>query len=177
MDAGCERPELRTFKDNVVEIAKAQRGELVAAALTVLRAWHVAGESARMPALGSFEDWSFRIREPLIWLDKIDPCETLAEIRDNDPHRANLIAMIMQWKENLVVNQKYTIQDVIGRAINVAGFHNALLAVAQARNGNLVSNDRLGRWLKRVQGQIAQGFALVQDGQSYGHPLWKLTPR
>jgi putative DNA primase/helicase len=177
MDAGCERPELRTFKDNVIEVANARRGELVAAALTVLRAWHVAGETAHMPPLGSFEEWSFRIREPLVWLDKIDPCETLAEIRENDPHRGDLIAVIMQWKAHLSVNQQYTVQDIIGRGINVASFHTALLAVARARSGNLVSNERLGRWLKRVQGQIVNGFALLQDGQSHGHPLWKLMQR
>ena len=42
MDAGCERPELRVFNVNAIEATKANRGELVCAALTVLRAWHLA---------------------------------------------------------------------------------------------------------------------------------------
>ena len=50
MDAGCERPELRVFNVNAIEATKANRGELVAAALTVLRAWHLAAPSTHNPA-------------------------------------------------------------------------------------------------------------------------------
>lgn len=81
MDAGVERPELRDFKTDVVGEAQDRRGELVVAALTVLRAWHVANERLNLPAFGGFEEWSYRIREPLIWLGWTDPCETLAEVR------------------------------------------------------------------------------------------------
>jgi putative DNA primase/helicase len=177
MDASCERPELRAFTVDVTREAKERRGELVAAALTVLRAWHIARERMNLPAFGGFEGWSYRIREPLVWLDKTDPCETLAEIRDNDPYRAELIIVIEQWKANLAVDQKYTVQDVIGRALTVSDFYNALSAVALARAGGTVSNDRLGRWLKRVQGKIVNGLTLLKDGSRHGYPLWKLTRR
>ena len=62
MDAGVERPELRTFKSNIIEVAKTRRGEYVLAALSVLRAWHLvaAGNRINLPAFGSFEEWSFR---------------------------------------------------------------------------------------------------------------------
>jgi putative DNA primase/helicase len=171
---------LRTFKENVIDVAKRRRGAVVMAALIVLRAWHVAvaaGERRHMPPLGSFEEWSFRIREPLIWLGKVDPCETLAEIRENDPHRAELVAVIMQWKEHLVLNQRCTVQDVIGRAVNVPSFYNALSAVALARTGVMVSNERLGRWLKRIQSKIVNGLALLQDGNDHGYAQWKLVRR
>ena len=179
LDAGCERPELREFKTNVIEIAKNHRGELVAAALTVLRAWHIAAINARMklPAFGSFEEWSFRVREPLIWLDRVDPCETLADIRENDPYRAELVTVIMQWRQHLILDQKYTVQDVIERAVNTPSFYNALSAVALAHTGGIVSNARLGRWLKGVQGKIVNGFALLQDGNTGGYPQWKLIQR
>jgi hypothetical protein len=179
MDAGCERPELRTFTDNVVETARHRRDALVMAGLVVLRAWHVAvaaGQRTHMPPLGSFEDWSFRIREPLVWLGKVDPCETLAEIRDNDPHRAELITVIMQWKENLAVGQCYSVQDIIGRSINAPNFYNALSAVAREASGGSISNRRLGRWLKRVEGKIVNGLMLLQDGIKQGYPQWRLSP-
>ena len=102
MDAGCERPELRDFKTDAASEAKERRGELVVAALTVLRAWHVAGERLNLPAFGGFEDWSYRVREALIWLDRTDPCETLAEVRDSDPRRGELVTVIEQWKQHLV---------------------------------------------------------------------------
>jgi hypothetical protein len=180
MDAECEQPELRTFGNNVIDITRRRRAALVMAALTVLRAWHVAvdaGEHMHIPALGSFEDWSFRIREPLIWLGQVDPCETLAEIRKNDPHRDALIAVIMQWKEHLALDQKYTVQNVLERAINAPSFYNALINVAVARSGGMVSNVLLGRWLKRVKGKIVNGLTLLLAGSKDGYPLWMLTRR
>src|SRR5262249_49171525 len=59
LDAHCERPELRTFAVDVLEMIRANRGPLVAAALTVLRAWQVARQSERveLSPFGSFEIW------------------------------------------------------------------------------------------------------------------------
>jgi Bifunctional DNA primase/polymerase, N-terminal len=89
LDAGMERPELRSFKRNVLETARAERGPLVAAALTVLRAWHLARTAIGIEPLGSFEEWSFRIRQPLMWLDRIDPCESITTVRESDPSRSS----------------------------------------------------------------------------------------
>ena len=178
MDANCERPELRVFNVNAVEAAKASRGELVASALTVLRAWHLAAPSTPiLPPFGSFEEWSHRIREPLVWLDKVDPCETLAEIRNSDPNRADILAVIEQWKEHLSVDAHYTVQEVIERAINIGSFYIALMNVAGARTGGSISNVKLGRWLKQVQRKIVNNLALLQDGNTHGYPQWKLTRR
>jgi hypothetical protein len=179
MDAGCERPELRVFSVDAMEIAQIRRGELVATALTVLRAWHLAapGSPLNLSPFGSFEEWSHRIREALIWLGKVDPCETLAEVRNSDPHRDALIAVIMQWREHLGVDVKHTVQEVIGLAVNTPSFYTALMGVAASRNGHMVSNPNLGRWLKRVQGKIVNGVTLLQDGSIHGYPLWKLARR
>ncbi|MGC2080993.1 MAG: hypothetical protein WA728_34275 [Xanthobacteraceae bacterium] len=77
LDAKCEHPEQRKFTGDLIGYVKQNRGHLVAAALTVLRAWHANGrplEAGKAP-LGSFEDWSRRIRTPLLWLDRGDPCD------------------------------------------------------------------------------------------------------
>jgi hypothetical protein len=178
MDAGCERPELRAFKTDVAGDAKERRGELVVAALTVLRAWHVSGERINLPAFGGFEDWSFRVREALVWLDRTDPCETVTDVRESDPKRGELIAVIEQWKQHLVVGQPYTVQQVIGRALIDSDFHNALLAVSTTQSGgssNSVNSIRLGLWLKRVKGKVVNGLKLLQRGSRSGYPLWMLT--
>jgi hypothetical protein len=61
-----------------------------------------------LPAFGGFEDWSYRVREALIWLDWTDPCETSVDVRDSDPYRGELVTVVEQWKEHLVLNQDYT---------------------------------------------------------------------
>jgi putative DNA primase/helicase len=180
LDAEVERPELRHFNIDVIEEAYLHRGELVIAALTVLRAWQVAraaGDRIQVDPYGGFMDWSRRVREPLIWLGETDPCSTVATVRENDPHRDLLTAVIMQWKENLSLNTKYTVQDVIGRSVNVPSFYNALVGVAPVRAGGAISNVNLGRWLKRVQGKIVSGFSLLQVGAAHGYPQWTLVQR
>jgi hypothetical protein len=178
MDAGVERPELRVFNVNAIEIAQTRRGELVVAALTVLRAWHmVAPNSLGVVPFGSFEEWEHRIRSPLVWLGQVDPCETLAEVRNSDPQRELLVAVILQWKEYLGVDTKHMVQDVIALAVNVPSFYTALLNVASSRSGQSVSNISLGRWLKGVQGKIVNGLTLLQEGNIRGYPQWKLIRR
>ena len=177
LDAKVERPELRKFKVDIIEEAHVHRGELVVAALTILRAWHVAksaGECVNIDPLGGFEVWSGRVREALIWLGEADPCDTVAKVRANDPMRDELGAMLLQWKEHLGVHSAHTVQEVIERAINVPTFYTALMNAAGSRTGGVVSNDRLGRWLKRIQGKIINGLKLVQEGNAHGYPLWVL---
>jgi hypothetical protein len=180
LDAGVERPELRNFNIDIIDETHSKRDELVVAALTILRAWHVArgaGERVNIDPFGGFADWSQRVREPLIWLGEADPCETVVKVRENDPHRDLLTPVIMQWKEHLRLDTKYMVQEVIGRAVNTPNFYAALMAVAEKRTGGLVSNERLGRWLKQVQGKIVSGFSLLQDGNAHGYPYWKLIKR
>jgi hypothetical protein len=178
LDAGVERPELRQFQVNIIEEAHTQRGGLVVAGLTILRAWQVAranGESVSALPYGGFADWSRRVREPLIWLGEADPCDTVAKVRENDPMRDALAAVLMQWKKHLGVFLAHTVQQVIEHAINASTFYTALMNVAASKTGGSVSNDRLGRWLKRVEGKIVNGLKLIQVGNQSGYPTWSLV--
>jgi putative DNA primase/helicase len=152
----------------------------LAAALTVLRAWHVANEAGRLPtqkhAMGSFEKWSYRIREPLIWLGRADPCETIKEVKGGDLRRLAHIAVHAQWRRELGTESSYTVGQVINRAAIVGEFHTALMNVAAPRTGNMVSNGGLGRWLgsgaarlcrasqRRGGGADYQWFRIEDDG-------------
>jgi putative DNA primase/helicase len=52
LDPKHERPETRVFDRNPVAIAKAERPKYVVAALTILRAFHVAGRPSAKPPIG-----------------------------------------------------------------------------------------------------------------------------
>ena len=80
----------------------------------------------------------------------------------------------MQWQANLQLGVTYSVQNVIERAINVPSFYTALMNVAASRTGQTVSNDRLGRWLKQVQGKMVGNLMLQSPGKSAGYPLWSL---
>jgi len=179
MDAECERPEMRSFSGNIIETTRCDRGALVVAGLTVLRAWHLArgrGASSSVAPLGGFETWSVRVRDALVWLDCGDPCATITKVRSDDPEQEALMAVVMQWRDYLGVDRRHTVQDVIERALNNRDFYNALIAVAENRSGGgTISNDRLGRWLRKNEGKLAAGLKLLRDGISRGYPQWRLS--
>jgi putative DNA primase/helicase len=174
LDAGVEQPELRKFRRNVLETARTERGKLVAAILTVLRAWHGDGTTIGVDPLGSFEEWSFRVRSPLMWLDRDDPCDSIKTVRENDPGRTLLNAVLVQWKEKLGTSSRYTVQDVIGRAFVSRDLSAALAAVAESSTG-AISNDRLGRWLAKNNNKIVNRLKLMKAGVLHGYPLWQVV--
>jgi hypothetical protein len=174
MDAKCERPELRDFDFNVLDKARANRGRLVAAGLTILRAGRVAQLSGEAKVLGSFEDWSRRVCAPLVWLGCGDPTDTVEQARDSDPERDAHASIMAQWWELLKLDKRLSAQEIIDRSAECIAFFNALKSVAASRGG-FIDSKRLGLWLKKVEGKILNGLKIVSDGSSCGSRLWKLT--
>ena len=81
-----EAPEDRTgFKhSNVDQFAKDERARLVVAALTILRAFVVAGKPYRGNRLGSFESWSETICGAIVFAGLSNPLETVSVVREQD---------------------------------------------------------------------------------------------
>lgn len=70
--------------------ALAHRAELLSAALTILRAYHVAGRPAQtLPGWGSFSTWSQLVRNAIVWTGLADPHVTQrrAQATMNDAER------------------------------------------------------------------------------------------
>jgi hypothetical protein len=87
LDARVPQPETRRFDFDAMKEAVDRRGELVAAALTVLRAYEAAGrprDASSTPPLGSFGDWDLLVRGALLWLGLSDPVATQESGREDD---------------------------------------------------------------------------------------------
>jgi hypothetical protein len=96
MDAG-ERPEERKFRvPNLLAMVADRRPEFVAAGLTILRAFEVAGRPGveQLQPFGSFEEWSARVRGALVWLDEADPCLSRERMREEEPESINLAVLL-----------------------------------------------------------------------------------
>jgi hypothetical protein len=174
LDAGVERPELRKFNREIEVFVHKHRGELVTKALTVLRAWHVAGMPKQVDPLGGFEDWSRRVREPLIWLGRQDPCSTMEAVRERDPMLEAHRSVLIQWQNILGTTARFTVAEVIARAEIVAPFISALLVVASDRSGTKANPITLSRWLKRNENKIVDGLSLIKVGITHGVVTWAL---
>jgi hypothetical protein len=102
-DEKVEKPEEREFDFCPVQETLANRGAMVAAALTILRAWHCAGRprpGCHKP-MGSFEGWE-PVRQALLWLGEADPRDSQSLIMEDDPQRemdADLLALLWQVRE------------------------------------------------------------------------------
>lgn len=99
IDSGEERPDKREFPFDPRQLARQRRPQLVAAALTILRAYHVAGRPVRLTPMGSFEDYSL-VRGAIVWLDRADPARTREAIFSADPKRDELADLLREWRES-----------------------------------------------------------------------------
>ena len=182
LDPKVERPELRQFDYDPIADAKSNRGELVAAALTILRAYHVAGRPNRPPRLQSFEQWSDTVRAALLWLEAGDPVGTMDRLRKADPVLASLTAVLHAWRAAFGVSPT-TARDAITAADNRLDLHDALMAVAG--RGGRIDGRVLGNWLAHRADRVVNlsdklwpNFVAIEAaGQKQGVALWRLVDR
>ena len=86
LDANRERPDERHFTTDPIDTVLVDRGRFVAAILTIVKAYIVAGSPSQglKPMVG-FEAWSKLVRSALVWLDQAAPRETQEMTREEEP--------------------------------------------------------------------------------------------
>lgn len=187
LDAGVERPELREFDFNPVEMAKRGRAGYLVDVLTILRAFHVAGSPRQAKPLGSFDAWSDRVRSALIWLGVADPCATMERTRKSDPKLSSL-REVLRGLHKAFGNGRVRVREIINEATSSAGafapgssltikeykhpdLREALLSVAG--DGGAINSRRLGKWLSANLGRPVDGLRLIEAGDDRdGVKLW-----
>jgi hypothetical protein len=96
LDAAVERPETRAFDFDCEAEARRDRGELVVAGLTMLRAHALAGWPAApdRTALGSFEEWDRLVAGAIVFAGGRDIVALLDKTRAADPERDELAEVL-----------------------------------------------------------------------------------
>lgn len=182
LDPDMERPELRTFKANPFDEVLAHRGKYIAAALTIVRAYVVAGCPDQRPKLASFEDWSKFVRSAIVWLGRTDPVETMNKVRGNDPAATALLYLFNSW-HGAVLDEPKTAGEIakvaMQRGFNDFDLHHdlkeALIQVAEDKRGG-ISPVRLGNYLTERSGKVSADMKLVEAGAARsGAKLWKIV--
>lgn len=167
LDTQAERPELRDFDFDPIERVQADRGQYVAAVLTIIRAYRAAGSPKVCGPVGSYEDWTEAVRAPLIWLGQPDPCASMEKAREEDPELSAIRELFAHWQEHLSLSGSYTANAIIKAAcekgpganydygmqeFRAPEFRDLLLR--QAGDGGAVSSKRLGKWLSKISGRV-----------------------
>ena len=169
LDPKVERPELRFFNYDPIADAKQNRGELVVAVLTILKAYHNAGQPNRPSPLQSFVEWSDTVRGALLWLGQGDPVGTMMRLRKTDPVVANLKAFLTVWHDHFGADP-ITAAAVVAKAEETITFEKAVgsedrirrhahpllrdaLLLVAGRSGK-IDTRLLGNWLGRSAGRV-----------------------
>ena len=177
LDAKCERPETRDFDFDSETEARQNRGALVVAALTVLRAHALAGwpqVEGRAP-LGSFEDWDRLVASAIVYAGGADIVELMEKTRATDPERDGLAeVLLMLIGIGAVPGHGKKAGEIIA-AVRRKHEHSLGDEEAEAWMGSIrrLGKDgvpeprRLGRFLTKNAGRHVRGMRLVCAADSH----------
>ncbi|MEZ6100263.1 MAG: hypothetical protein R3E01_14940 [Pirellulaceae bacterium] len=188
LDANAERPWERTgFKIKGLERhVRSRRGDLLSAALTIVRAWYTNGQpKADVPTLGSFDEWAETVGSVIAFAG-IDGflanLEQTQVVQDEDAQQWS--AFFEAWWDTfrgagVIADDlcKRLIEDDVhdGAARAVPDVLLVHLDVHGARAGAL--RKALGRHLSRLKGRIFNGHKLLDAGSDPHRKVrvWRLA--
>jgi putative DNA primase/helicase len=96
LDAGCENPEQRHFKEGFLESIKENRAALLTDILTIWRWGRLNRIESGLP-IGSFEQWADWGRDPLVALGCCDPIKRIEALKAEDPTRRRTAELFACW--------------------------------------------------------------------------------
>jgi hypothetical protein len=177
LDPGCEVPAARSFKrPELVRDVLRERGRYVAAALTIVRAWVVAGRpKAACKSLAGYGDWSDLCRQPLLWLGLADPTESVFEAMAEDPDRETLARLLGAW-QSVLGKTPAMVRDAVKQASAFSDEHVELREVLHdiADERGEINRRRLGWWIKRHAGRIVEGRRFVRASGNRSAETWQV---
>lgn len=150
LDARTEDPEARPFSGDLLATMRAQRAELLRAALTI---WRWGQQNARKLAsgatLGGFSQWSAWVRDPLLALGAADPVARVTELKAADLRRQDTALLFETWH-----------QQHGSKLVFAAGLHPSVKALIDPHNRG---RQFISAELKRQEGTTLRGLRLVRS--------------
>jgi putative DNA primase/helicase len=184
LETAEEKPEERTgFKyPDLLGHVRRHRGGFVAAGLTILRAYVVAGRPAReLSPFGSFEAWSGLIRSAVHWVTGgLDSCATRTRLRDADPALATRGALLTGWSELPGgTGTGVTVAEAL-RYLRDPGCQDRFLTLREAlmewsSTDKLPGPGTIGHKLRGYRNRVVDGMALQGEPGHAGGQRWKVA--
>lgn len=164
------------FAEDIKETLARRRPELVAAGLTVMRAFIATKQRVAdfVKPWGRFEQWTDMVRAPLVWLDQADPCDTIAALEQDDPERRDLLRMLLAWRAAFGLELS-TSRSAVKLAADSTGYQTdagkqleeVLRDVAMDRGGAF-NVKKLSKFIGRHIGRRVEGMKFVK-GRELDH--------
>ena len=177
LSPNCEVPAARTFqRPELVREVLRERGRYVSAALTIVRAWIVAGRPKTLcKSLAGFGDWSDLCRQPLLWLGLADPTESVFQAMAEDPDRETLGRLLTAW-QSVFGSTPAMVRDAVKQASPFHDEHVELREVLHdiADERGEINRRRLGWWIRRHAGRIVDGRRFVRASGNRSAEAWQV---
>ena len=179
LDARVECPASRRFSTDPLAEATAKRGRWVMLALRIVQGWIEAGRPmASVPVVGSFNQWSDSVRQPLVWLGLPDPAASLLNGMGDDPDRELLERLILNWSE-AYLGAHVSLRELLlwterAPADSAEGAIRQILEEIAYERGE-VNVRKVGKWLAANGGRVVHGKRL-EKGEKTKHGLpWRVV--
>ncbi len=160
-------PERDRYPFTPVELIQRRRTDFLMAAFTAMQAFRLAGMPRQgLPAIGSFDDWSRRVRDLVYWLTDYDVSEGFRRNKVEDPRRqadATLLAALYEhfgektFKGANVITVHEKVAVYGSATSSERALHDALDDVLGSRG---VNSKLFGYWARRLNGAHNGGFIL-----------------
>jgi putative DNA primase/helicase len=168
-------PERDHYPFDPAEVTQRRRTDFLMAAFTAMRAFRLAGMPRQtLPAVGSFNDWSRKVRNLVYWLTGYDVSEAFHQNKAEDPRRrgdASLLAALHQHfgakpfkaADPITVHKRVTDQrrsplPLPDPTPTEQALHEAIEDVLGSREANAAK--AFGYWARGIKGARIEGFIL-----------------
>ncbi len=177
LDPGCEIPATREFaRPNLIEDVRRERGRYVAAALTIVQAWIVAGRpKTSCPSLANYGSWSELCRLPLLWLGLPDPAASVFVGLAEDPDQELLGRLLQGWHE-LFGSAPIMVRDLVSRSAigSPAAVEFTEVLRDLSDNHDRINHRKLGHCIKRYAGRVVNGLRLAKAPKTRNAENWRV---
>ncbi|KAA5541895.1 hypothetical protein FYK55_17005 [Roseiconus nitratireducens] len=181
LQSPLEAPEERTgfeHTDLLGWIAK-NRPRLAVSALTILRAYFVAGcPDQPGGSWGSFESWSRIIRGAVVWAGADDPLATREAATANDDSRGLLAMLITGLEEADPDNAGLRTQDIerlVSHRTDETSPCPTLVEAVREVCGERFNSRKFGRQMRKLVGRIWEGRKITDETGSGKVRLWRVS--
>lgn len=184
LDSQVERPEERSaFRHpDVLAWVRRERPRLATAALTVLRAYVVAGRPTQEGRWGSYEAWHALVRGALVWAGQPDPDRARDDLaQQSDPTTVAFRALLLSWRD-LWGSQRLHVSQITSRLTPgpgqelgeaLASLRAVMLELCPGPQGGMPSPLKLGKMLARFKERPGpEGLRLHGEPDRKGVVQW-----
>lgn len=174
IDTGEERPDQIAHSFDLIQEVLANRPKLVVAALTILRAYKVAGSPNPMTPLGSFEAWN-SVREALVWCGEDDPAITRENVIAEDPRKHELAELLDLW-DGALGCRAVTLAELSKEVANSPNSKVEMLyeALADQTPKRVFNSNSVGRYLGKHKDRLVGGRVLRCEDDPSGVKRYRL---